>query len=136
MKKMHNLLLHDEDPRNTERCKYLFWTYSWKYGARKSTVIGQMGLYFLMRLLKCKFWPWNMHFITHFWFTRRVVNGYSKSERVQSSYGSRNTCNKIVKILNFSTLLNKKIHINFWVTMGRLYKLNILYKRFAEYKKV
>ena len=27
MKKMHNLLLHDEDPRNTERCKYHFSEY-------------------------------------------------------------------------------------------------------------
>ena len=27
MKKMHNLLLHDEDPRNTERCKYRFSEY-------------------------------------------------------------------------------------------------------------
>ena len=56
--------------------------------------------------------------------------------RVQGSFGSRNTCNKIVKILNLSTPLNKKIHINFLVTMGRLYNANILDKRFAEYKKV
>ena len=33
MKKMHNLLLHDEDPRNTERCKYLFLTLE-KYSDR------------------------------------------------------------------------------------------------------